>query len=363
MPDQKGNLGADMQRVNSELQSLADPSRHTEALDLRNASATQLQGYLKSMLVIRFVEEAIGDMVASREAVCPCHLGIGQEAVAVGVSTHLNAGDRVFGAHRSHAHYLALGGSVDALVAEILGKETGCSRGMGGSMHLYAPEVGFQGSVPIVAGTIPIAVGAALAIQLDCTPQVAVSYFGDGAAEEGVLHESLNFARVKNLPVLFVCENNFYSSHLDIVLRQPSDRVSRFADAHRVPVRVVEGNDVGAVAVAAGELIERARRGEGPGFLEAITYRWRGHVGADENIDVGVRRKLEDVLAWKRRDPIRRLADAMIARGVIDAAGYAALETQVRAVIGNAVMAARAAPYPAPETLLGRVYASNRVAP
>lgn len=347
-----------MERVNSDLQTLADSSRHTEPLALRNASPAQLHGYLKSMLTMRLVEEAVGDMVNSREAVCPCHLGIGQEAVAAGVSAHLNAKDRVFGAHRSHTHYLALGGSVDALMAEILGKETGCSRGMGGSMHLYAPEVGFHGSVPIVAGTIPVAVGAALAIQMDRAAQVAVSYFGDGAAEEGVLHESLNFARVKNLPVLFVCENNFYSSHLDIVLRQPSDRVSRFADAHCVPARVVDGNDVGAVAAAAGELIEAARRGEGPGFLEAVTYRWRGHVGADENIDVGVRRKLEDVLAWKGRDPIRRLADAMIARNVIDAAGYAAMEAQVREGIVKAVSAARSAPYPSPEALLGRVYAS-----
>jgi pyruvate dehydrogenase E1 component alpha subunit len=351
--------GISMERIETDLQSLANPAHHVDPLDLQNTAADRLQSYLRSMLTIRLAEEAIAELVISREAVCPCHLGIGQEAIAVGVSANLNAADRVFGGHRSHSHYLALGGDLNGLFAEVLGKETGCSRGMGGSMHLYGPDVGFHGSVPIVAATIPIAVGAALAIQMDGNPQVAVSYFGDGAAEEGVLHESLNLAAVKKLPVLFVCENNLYASHLDILLRQPSDRVARFAEAHRVPLRVVDGNDVIMVAAAARKLIALAREGQGPGFLEAVTYRWRGHVGADENIDVGVRRKLEDLQAWKHRDPIGRLRDAMTARGVLSPGAMKEMETGVRTAIDKALEAARAAPYPPAEALLDRVFASN----
>ena len=157
-------------------------------------------------------------------------------------------------------------------------------------MHLFAEETPFCGSVPIVAGTVPLAVGAALAAKLDGSPEVGIAYFGDGACEEGIVHESLNLASQMKLPVLFVVENNFYSSHMDIKLRQPSDRTARFADAHLIDTEVVDGNNVVEVANAAGRLIEQARTGKGPGFLECVTYRWRGHVGPDENIDVGIRR-------------------------------------------------------------------------
>lgn len=346
-----------MEKIATDLQTLADPALQTEPIDLGNSPTEGITKYLRLMLTIRAAEEAIAQLVLSHEAVCPCHLGIGQEAIAVGVSANLGASDRVFGAHRSHSHYLALGGDLNALMAEVLGKETGCSRGMGGSMHLYGASVGFHGSVPIVAGTIPIAVGAALACKLDGAGKIAVSYFGDGAAEEGVVHESLNLASVHKLPVLFVCENNFYASHLDIALRQPSDRVSRFADAHRVTARLVDGNDVVAVAAAANDLIERARQGEGPGFLEAITYRWCGHVGPDENIDVGVRRHIEDLTAWKRRDPVGRLWAAMRTRVPADL--FDRLQAETRKAVADAVSAARAAPYPETDALLDRVYYTN----
>src|SRR5690606_8272404 len=160
---------------------------------------------------------------------------------------------------------------------------TGCSKGMGGSMHLYAKEHGFWGSVPIVGATISMAVGAGLAAQMDKPDRkdmdVGVAYFGDGAAEEGVLHESLNFAAKFKVPVIFVCENNLFSSHLHILLRQPKDKVARYAESHDVNVEVVDGNDIEAVSKAAKRLVDAARNGEGPGFLEAVTYRWRGHVG------------------------------------------------------------------------------------
>lgn len=341
-----------------ELGFLSDPSFHNSPIDIRGCDADTLQHQLRMMIIIRVAEEKIAQLVIESLARCPCHLGIGQEAIATGISSFLRATDRVFGAHRSHSHYLALGGSITGLMDEILGKASGCSKGMGGSMHLYGKEVGFAGSVPIVAGTIPLAVGAALAAKKDGNGDIAVSYFGDGASEEGSFHESLNLASSYKLPVLFVCENNFYASHLDISYRQPSDRISRFADAHNIPVELVDGNDVVAVANAARRLTTAMREGQGPGFLEAVTYRWRGHVGPDENIDVGVRRKVEDIDAWKKRDPIRRLADAMVAAGIMDNNAFKAVQTDVETEISIAVENARTAPYPGNNALTDYVFAS-----
>jgi pyruvate dehydrogenase E1 component alpha subunit len=338
------------------LGALADPVAYTEPLDLAQIENSWAVAKLRAILQIRIAEEVIAELVESGEARCPCHLGIGQEAVAVGVSAHLRPTDRVFGAHRSHSHYLALGGGLLELFAEVLGKEPGASRGMGGSMHLYGPRVGFHGSVPIVGATIPIAVGAGLAAKMDGSGDVAVSYFGDGAAEEGVLHESLNMAAVMKLPVLFVCENNLFSSHLDIHLRQPENRVSRFADAHDVPARLVDGNDVVAVARATEELVDHARRGDGPGFLEAVTYRWRGHVGPKEDVDVGVRRRPDELAAWKRRDPARRLADALVKRGALTTRSVDELIGTLRSECADAVEQARQAPYPPVSNLLDLVY-------
>lgn len=343
--------------MNYDLGALADPSFHTEPTVLGNWSTESLLEALEMMLRIRFAEEAVADLINSGDAKCPCHLGIGQEAVAVGISSHLRNTDRVFGGHRSHTHYLSLGASLDKMMAEILGKATGASRGMGGSMHLFAPEVGFHGSVPIVGATIPIAAGAGLAAKMDGRGDVAIGYFGDGACEEGVMHETLNMAAVMKLPVIFVVENNLYSSHLDIGLRQPANSVGRFAEANRIAARVVDGNDIVAVARAAGELIEAARRGEGPGFLEAVTFRWRGHVGPNEDIDVGVQRAPEILEAWKKRDPIARLWQSLKLNRKADPGILQALEADVRDQVKTAVENARAAPYPEEAALLDFVYA------
>ena len=338
------------------LGELADPAALTGPIDLAQVSDDWALSKLSDMVRIRVAEEVIAELAESGEARCPCHLGVGQEAVAVGVSAHLKPTDRVFGAHRSHSHYIALGGDIEQLFAEVLGKETGASKGMGGSMHLYAPEVGFHGSVPIVGATIPIATGAALAAKMDGKGAVAVSYFGDGAAEEGVVHESLNMASVMKLPILYVCENNFFSSHLDIHLRQPENRVARFAGAHDIPCAVVDGNDVVAVANVAAEMIDRARHGGGPGFIEAVTYRWRGHVGPREDIDVGLRRRPEELAAWKHRDPVRRLADALSERGALACDGIGAVTAQEREACDAALALARNAPYPPVSNLLDFVY-------
>jgi pyruvate dehydrogenase E1 component alpha subunit len=339
------------------LGALADPHQFIDRIDLRNEPTDKLLGMLESMLRIRLAEESVAELVESGEARAPCHLGIGQEAVAVGVSDALRASDRVYGTHRSHPHYLALGGDLNAMMAEILGKATGASRGMGGSMHLYAPEVGFHGSVPIVGATIPIAVGAAIAAKMDGRGDVAVAYFGDGACEEGVLHESLNLAAVMKLPIVFVCENNLYSSHLDITLRQPYDSVGRFADVHGVERALVDGNDVVAVAGEARRLVEQARSGGGPAFLEAVTFRWRGHVGPNIDIDVGVRRSIEELNAWKQRDPVRRLSEALVADRGLATETLDSLAGRARKAVEQAVAFARSSPYPDGPELMDFVYA------
>lgn len=342
--------------MNFRLGKLADPAYHHAPVALENCSTDAAVKALRDMLLIRLAEEAVAELSLSGEANCPCHLGIGQEAVAVGVSSALRASDRVFGGHRSHSHYLALGGSLDKMMAEILGKADGASRGMGGSMHLFAPEVGFHGSVPIVGATIPIGAGAALAAKMDGTGDVAVCYFGDGACEEGVLHETLNMAAVMKLPCLFVCENNLYSSHLDIGLRQPADSVARFAEANQVRTKVVDGNDIIAVSKAASELVDAARQGEGPGFLEAVTFRWRGHVGPSEDIDVGVRRSPEEIANWKKRDPVARLWQSLVADRGLSEELIADIQDELRDDIARSIAVARAAPYPAESTLLEYVY-------
>ncbi len=346
-----------MKGIVSHLGQLSNPSFHTEHLVLPQLPKHELVDMLRQMIVIRRAEEIIADLIQSQEVRCPCHLGIGQEAIAVGVLTHFGETDRVFGTHRAHAHFLSMGGTVYELFAEVMGKATGCSGGLGGSQHLYAAKTGFLGSLPIVGGTIPIAVGAALAAKMDGKQAISACFFGDGAAEEGGLHESLNLAAIYQLPVLFVCENNFYSSHLDICLRQPSDRIARFAEAHHVETLVVDGNDLFAVSAAAAQLTEMMRRDRKPAFLEVITYRWRGHVGPDENVDVGLRRKEEDLLAWKMRDPIRRLADGLVAADYLTKNEYTTLQEEIEMSMQKDLMQAKSDPYPSPDKLLHGVYA------
>lgn len=351
--------GVNMNMDNYDLGDLANPHYYTEPLDISDYDPALLIRQLHLMLMIRRVEEKLGDMVAAQRIPTPCHLGIGQEAIAVGVSQHLQPTDRVFGAHRSHAHYLALGGDVVSLMAEILGRDSGCSRGMGGSMHLWGAGIGFLGSVPIVAGTVPLAVGAALAAKKDSQGAVAVVYFGDGAAEEGGIHESLNLAALWQLPVLFVCENNLFSSHMHISLRQPGSRVARYAEAHRIDAATVDGNDLVVVSRTARSMVEGMREQGGPRFMEAVTYRWRGHVGHREDNDVGVNRGT-DLALWKKRDPIRRLADALMLSGVWEEDAYLAMDKDVKTEVEEAWQQADQAPFPQVSALLDRVYAGGQ---
>lgn len=341
--------------LSPDLNALADPNQFHDPIDLKGSNPQLLIEQLKQMMLIRKVEEIVADMVESKEALCPCHLAIGQEATAVGITQHLTPQDRVFGGHRSHAHYLALGGEVYPLFAEILGKVTGCSRGMGGSMHLYDSIHGLKGTVPIVAATIPIAVGAALAAKMDQGTDIAVSFFGDGATEEGVFHESLNFAAIRELPILFVCENNMFSSHLHISLRQPHNSISRYATAHGIMAKTVEGNNIVEVSQVATELVKRARESRRPALLESVTYRWRGHVGHREDSDVGVKRK-SDLDVWKKRDPIGRLAQALIAKGALRQEELDVIVQNMQSTTQKALEQARQDPYPEANQLFDCVY-------
>jgi TPP-dependent pyruvate/acetoin dehydrogenase alpha subunit len=319
-----------------DLKELAHSNTFHESLDLRNQSTSLLLLSLEKMLLIRAIERQLAE--ARKDGIIggPVHLGVGQEAVAVGISHHLRTSDRVFGAHRSHSHIVALGTDPRRLFAEILGRSTGLSKGMGGSMHLFDKSVGFYGSVPIVAGTVSLAVGAAMAARLNNSRDVAVAYFGDGACEEGVVHESLNLASIQKDPVIFVVENNLFASHMHISLRQPYNSTARFAKSNGIPYRIVDGNDVCLVGDVANELISSARQGNGPGFIEAVTYRWYGHVDWREDIDVGINRSQQDLAEWRSKDPIRRLKEALLQNSLLTEHSYELLLDNVTKTVSAA---------------------------
>jgi len=265
-----------------------------------------LKKLYRTMVRIRSCEESFVEPILKGEARCPIHLYSGEEAIAAGVCAALMKKDYVFSTHRSHGHYLAKGGDMAELMAEIYGKEIGCSRGRGGSMHLIAPDKGMMGSAPIVAGTISLAVGAALASSIRKDKRVTVSFFGDGAAGEGVLYESLNFAALRKLPIIFACENNLYSTHLSIKECRVDNNIFEIGKPFCIKSYRTDGNDVLQVYKIAEKAVDLCRKGQGPVFLEFMTYRQRGHVGPDDNIqgahtDI---RPEKEITKWKKKDPI-----------------------------------------------------------
>ena len=315
-----------------------------------------LLGMYTTMVRIRAFEERVATLVEQREIKTPCHLYIGQEAVAAGVCAALEPTDTVWGGHRSHGNYLAKGGDLPAMMAEIFGKATGCSGGRGGSMHLIAKEVGILGTVPIVAATVPLAVGAALAAKLRREDAVSVAFFGDGAVDEGHVHESINLASLYGLPVIFVCENNFYASHMHLLEHRKQDNLHQIGQFHGLPSLREDGNDVLAVYRAAGEAVDRARQGGGPTFLEFRTFRWRGHVGPSWDMDVGVKRRGE-LEEWLPKDPIprarKRLTELGVPRNTLDA-----INTNAREEVECAVVFARQSPLPEAAEVLEHVFAA-----
>lgn len=320
-----------------------------------NAPSELERRLLREMIRIRTVEQTIADLYPEGEMRTPTHFSIGQEGVAVGVCAALRRDDVVYSGHRCHAHYLAKGGDLPGMVAELHGREAGCARGRGGSVHLNDPDAGLVASSAILGQTMATAVGSALAFKMDGLDRVAVTFFGDGTVEEGIFHESLNFAVVKRLPVLFVCENNGYSTHTRLEVRQPvSVPIHARAGSYGMVSTRVDGNDVFAVFAAARETVERLRRGEGPSFLECMTYRWREHVGPLWDYDKGYRTKAE-VDEWIARCPIKRATERLVAEG-LSLEEVERVERDCRDEVNRAVAAAKAAPFPAVEDVTVGTY-------
>ena len=259
----------------------------------------------ESMLRIRLVEESIANKYSEQKMRCPTHLSIGQEAIAVGVCANLTSQDQVLSTHRAHAHYLAKGGCLKSMMAEIYGKASGCSKGMGGSMHLIDTSVGFMGSTAIVGNTIPVAVGLALEKKLTRKKSIACVFFGDGATEEGAFYESVNFAIIHSLPILFICENNLYSVYSGLEVRQPVDKkIYKMVRAMGISAQHGNGNDVEEVARKVKHAKTMILKSGGPQFLEFDTYRWREHCGPNFDNNIGYREESE-FLKWKKKDPLK----------------------------------------------------------
>ncbi|MDQ3068437.1 MAG: thiamine pyrophosphate-dependent dehydrogenase E1 component subunit alpha [Acidobacteriota bacterium] len=314
--------------------------------------------FYKELLRIRRIEEILADEYRTGTMRTPTHFGIGQEAVAVGVCEALTRDDVAYTHHRSHTHYLAKGGSTMGLVAELLGRETGCSRGRGGSVHLTDRSVGFIGSSPILGHSGALAAGSALAFRMDGLPHIAVGFFGEGACDEGSVWETFNFASVRGLPVLFVCENNLYATESPMSVRMAEDtdlceRVRSF----QIRAERVDGNDVNAVYDATQTAVAELRAGGGPVFLECMTYRWREHVGPlwDYEVNRTYRSKAE-LEAWMEKCPVKRSGELLIASGFATPADLEQWGADIDQSIHDTVAEAKTHPWPEPSTLFDCVY-------
>lgn len=317
-----------------------------------------LQNLYQTMVRIRLCEESLIEPILNGGVRCPVHLYSGEEAIACGVCAALEKKDYIFSTHRSHGHYLAKGGNLPELIAEIYGKKTGCSRGRGGSMHLTDPENRMMGSAPIVAGTISLALGTALASKIRRERHVTVSFFGDGAAGEGILYESLNFAALKKLPIIFACENNLYSTHMPIRECRTSDNIFEIGIPFCIKSYRVEGNDVLQVYEAAKKAAGICRNGQGPVFLEFMTYRLRGHVGPDDNIqgthtDIRPRKELEK---WRKKDPIKNFERFLIKNKILDQENLKEIKQQTEKEVADAYNFAEKSCYPEKRELTKYVF-------
>jgi len=310
------------------------------------------QELYRSMLRIRMVEEEIANRYSEWKMRCPTHLSIGQEGVAVAIGTLLRDDDYVVSTHRSHAHYLGKGGDLNRMIAELYGKETGCSGGRGGSMHLIDESVGFKGSTAIVGNTMPIGVGLALSIQLNTGDQVSCIYIGDGSTEEGVFYESVNFAAVRGLPVLFVCENNFYSVYSPLSVRQPKNRkIHEMVQALGIESNAGDGNNTDEICKLGAEAIDKIRETGQPQFLEFSTYRWREHCGPNYDNDIGYRSE-DEFETWKKKDPLLFLKNQL---GIDDAENNEIKEV-IKNEINDAFEFAENSAFPDIDTMHNNIY-------
>jgi len=305
----------------------------------------------RSLYRIRRIEEEVVRVYPTDKVKSPIHLSIGQEAVSVGVCEALRTDDIVFGTYRNHALYLAKGGDMKKMIAELYGKATGCAKGKGGSMHLVDVAVGVMGGSAVVGTTIPQAVGYAFALKLQRSDRVVVNFFGDGAVEEGAFHESLNFAALKKLPIIFVCENNFYAIHSRQEARQSPSDICTLARAYGMTAERLEGNDVLTIHESITKAVGDLRAGApGPRFFECMTYRWKEHVGPADDFQAGYR-SYEEARPWVEGDQVKRIGE-MIAPEV-----HARIEKEIEAEIAEAFAFAEASPFPEPSELFTDVFA------
>ncbi len=311
----------------------------------RNSQDKELISLLRTMWIIRAFEEKVSALYAAREIVGLLHLGIGQEAVAVGVCSLLRSDDYVFGGHRSHGHAIAKGADVNRLLAELAGRASGYCAGKGGSMHIVALDAGFVTATGVVGGTIPLALGAAFAAKEKQKGQIAAVFFGDGAGQAGPFHESLNIASLWQLPVIFVCENNGYAEFTPLSAHTKVERLAQHAKTYGIPSSTVDGNDLIAVRDAVKKAVAQARAAKGPTFVECLTHRMRGHYEGDP----AKYRELSQLAEWKKKDPIARFARALKNKKAITDQELEKIEREARETIEKAAEFALASPWPAPE--------------
>jgi pyruvate dehydrogenase E1 component alpha subunit len=315
---------------------------------------TQAREVLSTMWKIRRFEEGVDDLFGRGLMHGTMHLSIGQEAVPTAACLALNRDDYITSTHRGHGHCIAKGADLEKMMAELLAKETGYCRGRGGSMHIADTTTGNLGANGIVAGGVPIAAGAALSAQMRGTSQVAVCFHGDGAMGEGAWHEGVILAAMWDLPVIFICENNKYGMSMNseeaFRLEQLSDR----AKGYGIPGYTVDGNDVQAVFEVVNEAVKRARAGNGPTFIEAKTYRWKGHSKSDKNLY----RTREEIAEWRERDPILAFEQQALAAGSLTSQDIEQVRNEARDELRDAVQKANAAPDASADELLSAVYAS-----
>lgn len=316
-------------------------------------SAELAKSLLESMWLIRAFEEKLAELKAADKAPGLLHISIGQEAVAAGVCEHLSDQDYVYSSHRANGHFLAKGADPALLMAELTGRESGLCRGKGGSMHLADPSHGLLGATGVVGGNIPLALGTALAAKERGRGQATVVFFGDGAAQTGYFHESLNLASLWELPVILVCENNGYA---EFTPRSAHTRVANVADLARpydIPTAVVDGNDAVTVYEAARPFVDATRSGRGPALLECLTSRLRGHYEGDPQRY----REATELAEWRAKDPILRLAGAATASRLLTQEGVDGIEAGAREAVQMAVQFALSSSEPSPSTLSSHVYA------
>lgn len=310
------------------------------------------------MVRIRRAEAAIAKHYSEQQMRCPVHLSIGQEGAAVGIAKSLMPQDLMVSTHRAHAHYLAKGGRLTGLICELYGKADGCARGQGGSMHLVDWSAGFAASTSIVAGTVPVGVGLAFASWLRKEPQVTVVCIGDAAIEEGVFHESANFASLHKLPVLFVSENNLYSCYTHLDDRQPKRPLTDLALAHGMRHLTLDGNDCDAIVSEIKPLVDSIRSGSGPVFLELKTYRHLEHCGPNADDHLGYR-SLEEISVWKDQDPILIARNRLESQNLWTTKFGEEIEKAVADEVGSAFDYAKSAPFPEQSELGAYIYATH----